>query len=68
LVTLRYPIYKTAQEGRKTLDDLDKKEDDLEQKLGPEYVKLMDGLDQVDDNNEAKEFGTALSALDKQCK
>ena len=53
----------------KTLESLGQKADDLAQKLGPEYATLMEGLDQVDENSsEAKEFGTALSALDKQCK
>jgi hypothetical protein len=53
----------------KTLESLGQKADDLAQKLGPEYAKLMDGLDQLDEkSNEAKDFGTALSALDKQCK
>jgi hypothetical protein len=53
----------------KTLESLGQKADDLAQKLGPEYATLMEGLDQVDENStDAKEFGTALSALDKQCK
>jgi len=53
----------------KTLESLYKQEDDLAQKLGPDYLKLMDGLYQVDEkSSEAKEFGAALSALDKQCK
>jgi hypothetical protein len=34
-------------------------------KLGPEYNKLMDGLDGVDPNsNEGKEFDSILSGLD----
>jgi hypothetical protein len=52
-----------------TLEDLGKKADDLAQKLGPDYIKVVDGLDQVDEkSSEAKEFGAALGALDKQCK
>ena len=53
----------------KTLESLGQKADDLAQKLGPEYATLMEGLDQVDENSsEAKEFGAAFGALDKQCK
>jgi hypothetical protein len=53
----------------KTLQSLGQKADDLMQKLGPDYLKLMDGLDQLDEkSSEVKEFGTALGALDKQCK
>jgi hypothetical protein len=53
----------------KALESLGQKADDLGQKLGPEYATLMDGLGQVDENSpDAKAFGTALGALDKQCK
>jgi hypothetical protein len=53
----------------KTLQSLGQKADDLAQKVGPDYVKLLDGLDQIDENsNEAKEFGAALGSLDRQCK
>jgi len=37
-------------------------------KLGPEYFKLMDGLEKVDPkSSEAKEFMSILSELDKRC-
>jgi hypothetical protein len=37
-------------------------------KLGPEYFKLMDGLEQVDPNSsEAEEFMSILSELDQRC-
>jgi hypothetical protein len=37
-------------------------------KLGPEYSKMMDGLEQVDQNSsEGKEFMSILSGLDKLC-
>jgi hypothetical protein len=53
----------------KTLQSLGQKAEPLMQKLGPEYLKVMDGLDQMDENsNEAKEFGAILGSLDKQCK
>jgi hypothetical protein len=59
-----------------TLQTLGQKLDDLTQKLGPDYIKLIDGLEQVDeDSNEGKdvsasfdEIADALSALDKRCK
>jgi hypothetical protein len=41
----------------KTLEPLSKQADALIDKLGPEYFKLMDGLEQVDPkSSEAKEF------------
>ena len=39
------------------------------QKLGPDFEKVMDGLEQVDENSaEGKEFAAILDGLDKQCK
>jgi hypothetical protein len=47
---------------------LGRQADALLGKLGPEYSKLMDGLDQVDPNSsEGKEFISLLSGLDKLC-
>jgi mevalonate kinase len=52
----------------KTLEALSKQAHLLLDKLGPEYFKLMDGLEQVDPkSNEAKEFMSILSELDKKC-
>jgi hypothetical protein len=52
----------------KTLDALGKQADDLARKIGPEYVKLMDGLDQIDENsNEGKEIDAMLDSLEKLC-
>jgi hypothetical protein len=52
----------------KTLEVLSKQADALVDKLGPEYFKLMDGLEQVDPkSSEAKEFMSILSELDKSC-
>jgi hypothetical protein len=52
----------------KTADALNKQADALVSKLGPEYSKMMDGLEQVDQNSsEAKEFMSILSGLDKLC-
>jgi hypothetical protein len=53
----------------KALQDLGPKADTLMEKLGPDYAKLMDGLDQVDENSaEGKDFAAAFDTLDKQCK
>ena len=52
----------------KTVETFTKQAQALIDKLGPEYFKLMDGLEQVDPNSsEAKEFMSILSALDKNC-
>ena len=52
----------------KTADALSKQADALASKLGPEYSKVMDGLEQVDPNaSEGKEFMAILSGLDKLC-
>jgi hypothetical protein len=52
----------------KTLEALSKQAKSLVDTLGPEYFKLMDGLEQVDRNSsEAKEFMFILSELDKSC-
>jgi len=52
----------------KTVEALGKQADALTNKLGPEYSKMMDGLDQVDPNsNEGKELVSILSGLDKLC-
>jgi hypothetical protein len=52
----------------KTADALSKQADALVSRLGPEYSKMMDGLEQVDQNSsEGKEFMSILSGLDKLC-
>ena len=52
----------------KTVEMLTKQAEALIDKLGPEYFKLMDGLEQVDPkSSEVKEFMSILSELDKRC-
>jgi hypothetical protein len=52
----------------KTLEALSKQAQSLVGKLGPEYFKLMDGLERVDPtSSEGKEFMSILSELDKNC-
>jgi archaellum component FlaC len=56
------------KKDNKTIEALGKRADDLAEKIGPEYVKLMDALDQIDqDSNESKEIVAALDSLDKLC-
>jgi hypothetical protein len=39
------------------------------QKLGPDFEKVMDGLEQVDENSaEGKKFAAILASLDSKCK
>jgi hypothetical protein len=52
-----------------TLEALVKQADDLAQKIGPEYVTMMDGLPQIDENSsEGKQITAVLDSLDKLCK
>ena len=56
------------QKDEKKLEALSAQADALAEKVGPEYVKLMQGLEQIDENSpEAKDFATILSQLDKLC-
>jgi hypothetical protein len=52
----------------KAVEALGKQADALVDKLGPEYSKMIEGLDQVDPNSsEGKEFISIFSGLDKLC-
>src|SRR5215469_4295393 len=52
----------------KTVETFTKQAEALIDELGPEYFRLMDGLERVDPNSsEAKEFMSILSELDKNC-
>ena len=52
----------------KKLEDLGKQGDALQQTLGPEYVKLTAGLEQVDpQSKDGQELLKEFEALDKQC-
>jgi len=58
----------TQKKDEKKMDELSQKVDDLAQKVGPEYVALMNGLDDVDpDSKDGKEIGAVLEGLDKLC-
>ena len=52
----------------KKIDELNLKMDELATKLGPDYVQLIGGLDDIDpDSKEAHDIGSALASLDKLC-
>ena len=53
----------------KKAQDLSNQADTQAQKLGPDFEKVMDGLDQVDENSaEGKDFAAILASLDAKCK
>ena len=61
---------KAAEEKNdaKTLEALSKQVEALVDKLGPEYYRLMDRLDEADlTSSEANEFMSILSELGKSC-
>ena len=52
----------------KKADELSQKMDELGTKLGPEYVALMDGTQDLDQNSKVgKDIGATLEGLDKLC-
>jgi hypothetical protein len=56
------------KKDEKKVEALSEKVDDMSGKIGPEYVTLMDGLQELDpDSKDGKEIGTMLEALDKLC-
>jgi ABC-type transporter Mla subunit MlaD len=57
------------KQDTKRVEELTKQADDLVDKLGPEYVAMMDGLSQIDENSsEGKQIADALDSLDKLCR
>jgi hypothetical protein len=62
-------LYQQMQNAdQKKVETLGKQADVLAGKLGPEYNKLMDGLEGVNPNsNEGKELDSILSKLDNLC-
>jgi|SRR5689334_2854496 len=53
----------------KKLQTLGQQADAEAQKLGPDFEKMMDGLEQVDENSaEGKKFAAILGGLDGKCK
>jgi hypothetical protein len=57
------------KKDNKTLQTLGAKVDDLAKQLGPDYERVMGGLDSVDPNSaEGKKFTALFEPLFKQCK
>lgn len=50
----------------KKSEELAQKMDEMGKQLGPEYVALMEGMQNLSDK-EAEAIGTAMEPLDKQC-
>jgi hypothetical protein len=58
-----------AKKDNKALEALSQKMDVLAQTLGPDYIAMMEGLDQVEENSpEGKAIAAAFDPLDQQCK
>jgi hypothetical protein len=56
------------KKDEKKIDELSQKADDMGTKIGPEYVALMDALQDLDpESKEAKDIGAMLDTLDKAC-
>ena len=52
----------------KKVEELSRKIDDLEGRLGPEYLALAKELEEVDPNSQAgQEISSAIDALDRLC-
>lgn len=52
----------------KQVDEISKKMDEMSEKLGPEYVALSDGMDDLDPNSkEAQAIDETLGKLDDMC-
>jgi hypothetical protein len=59
----------SQKKDNKTVEALGAKADALAQQIGPDYAKIMDGLDEVDPNSaEGKQFTAVFDPLMKQCK
>jgi hypothetical protein len=69
-LTKLYDQVEAAQQKNdtKTVETLGKQADALVDKLGPEYSKMIEGLEEVDlTSSEGKELMSILSGLDKLC-
>ena len=57
------------KKDNKALEALGAKADSLAQQMGPEYAKVMDGLEEVDPSSaEGKQYTAVFATLVKQCK
>jgi hypothetical protein len=61
-------IDETDPKDKKKIDELNQQMDDLAAKLGPEYVALVGGLEEMDpDSKDSKDINSTLDGLDKLC-
>ena len=68
VVKLGEQIEETDPKDKKKADELYQQVDELATKLGPEYIALMNELQDMDpDSGDGKEIGSTLEALDKLC-
>jgi hypothetical protein len=68
VVKLGEQIEETDPKDKKKADELYQQVDELATKLGPEYIALMNELQDMDpDSEDGKEIGSTLEALDKLC-
>ena len=68
IVKLGEQIEQTNPTDTKKTDELYQHVDEVATKLGPEYIALMNGLQDMDpDSEEGKEIGSTLEALNKLC-
>ena len=56
------------KKDQKKMDDLNKQADALSQKIGPDYVKLMASMEEVDpESKDGKELVAMFDSLDGSC-
>jgi hypothetical protein len=69
LAKLNAQISQVDPKDEKKMNALGEQADKLQQQLGPDYGKVMDGLDAVDENSaEGKQYAALFAPLDGQCK
>ena len=57
-----------AKTNSAAIERLENRADELEEKIGPEFVKFMDALDEAEENtSEGKELVDALDKLEDLC-
>ena len=68
IVKLSEQIEETDPKNTKKTDELYQQVEKLATKLGPEYIALMDGLQDMDpDSEDGKEIASTLDVLNKLC-
>jgi hypothetical protein len=68
VVKLGEQIEETDPKDKRKADELSQQVDELATKLGPEYIALMNELQDMDpDSEDGKEIGSTLEALEKLC-